>query len=73
MRSIFTSLGAMVGTVVAGVLVGTILVVLGLEPVLGVLAGLVVGLDILFYRRDDSVDTAGAWDELTDRSRTARR
>jgi hypothetical protein len=59
MRKACSSLGWVFGTVLPGVLVAAILILLGLAPVLGAVAGVVVTVDLYYYLSSSDGDHAG--------------
>lgn len=62
-------LGGAIGVVLASVVVASGLVLVGFDPVLGGLAGTVVGLDVQYYRHRAGGDPAELLREFADGSR----
>jgi len=55
---------SIVGTVLASAFVAGTMILLGINPILSVLAASVLALDVLYYHRRRSVDTDAAMQEL---------
>lgn len=54
-----------IGTVLASSVVATTMILVGINPVLSVLAAAVLVLDVLYYHRQSSVNTDAAMQELS--------
>lgn len=65
MSRVLSTLGGVVGMVLASVLVASTMVLLGLSPVLGLLAGAVVAVDLRFYRQRAGEDAESGRQDLT--------
>lgn len=69
----FPSLAGLLGAVLGGVGVATTMTILGIAPILSVLAATILALDVLYYKRRTSVNTDAAMQELVTSPGSARR
>lgn len=72
MTPVFPSLASVVGAGLASIGMATTMTVLGITPILSVLASTVLAVNILYYKRRTSVNTDAAMQELVQSPGTAR-